>query len=94
MRAEREVSNAHKFAVEKFAGGLLEVVDNLERALSAANPQDEANQNLIEGLAANHKVFLETLKSLVLKLLTQQVSRLVPSFIKRLPHNPPTKPTR
>jgi molecular chaperone GrpE len=36
MRAEREVSNAHKFGVEKFANGLLEVVDNLERACVAA----------------------------------------------------------
>ena len=34
-RAEREVTNAHKFGVEKFANGLLEVVDNLERAVAA-----------------------------------------------------------
>lgn len=60
-RADREVSNAHKFGVEKFANGLLEVVDNLERAVAAA-PQNEANTNLIEGLALTHKVFLETLK--------------------------------
>jgi len=32
-RAERDVGNAHKFALEKFAGDLLPVVDNLERAL-------------------------------------------------------------
>jgi molecular chaperone GrpE len=61
MRAEREVTNAHKFGVEKFANGLLEVVDNLERAVAAA-PQNEANQSLIEGLELTHKVFLETLK--------------------------------
>jgi molecular chaperone GrpE len=60
-RAEREVTNAHKYGVEKFANGLLEVVDNLERAVAAA-PQDEANKNLIEGLELTHKVFLETLK--------------------------------
>ena len=46
MRAEREVTNAHKFGVEKFANGLLEVVDNLERAVAAA-PQNEANKSLI-----------------------------------------------
>ena len=56
MRAEREVTNAHKFGVEKFANGLLEVVDNLERAVAAA-PQNEANQSLIEGLELTHKVF-------------------------------------
>lgn len=60
-RAERDVSNAHKFGVEKFANGLLEVVDNLERSIAAA-PQDDANKNLLEGLQLTHKVFLETLK--------------------------------
>lgn len=60
-RAEREVSNAHKYGVEKFANGLLEVIDNLERAVAAA-PQDDANKNLIEGLQLTHKVFLETLR--------------------------------
>ena len=34
-RAERDVTHAHKFALEKFAGSLLEVVDNLERALGS-----------------------------------------------------------
>ena len=69
-RAEREVSNAHKYGVEKFANSLLEVVDNLERAIVAAT-KDEANQNLLEGLQLTLKVFLESLKKLVLKLLTQ-----------------------
>ncbi len=33
-RSQREVADAHKFGVEKFAAALLDVVDNLERALS------------------------------------------------------------
>ncbi len=60
-RAEREVSNAHKFGVEKFANSLLEVVDNLERAVAAA-PHDETNKNLVEGLQLTQKAFLEALK--------------------------------
>ncbi len=32
-RSQREVADAHKFGVEKFATALLDVVDNLERAL-------------------------------------------------------------
>nr|WP_170304437.1 nucleotide exchange factor GrpE [Mariprofundus erugo] len=32
-RGERQVEDAHKFGIEKFATGLLDVVDNLERAL-------------------------------------------------------------
>ena len=34
-RTRREVADAHKFGVEKFATSLLDVVDNLERALEA-----------------------------------------------------------
>ncbi len=34
-RAEQDVEKAHKFALERFAGELLPVVDNLERALAA-----------------------------------------------------------
>jgi molecular chaperone GrpE len=34
-RAEQEVEKARKFALERFSGELLPVVDNLERALEA-----------------------------------------------------------
>ena len=40
-RAERDVENAHKFALDKFAADLLPVVDNLERALAAIDTADE-----------------------------------------------------
>ncbi|MDP1775134.1 MAG: nucleotide exchange factor GrpE, partial [Moraxellaceae bacterium] len=50
-RAEREVANAHKYALEKFAGGLLEVVDNLERALQTPISEDEAQKAMHEGVA-------------------------------------------
>jgi molecular chaperone GrpE len=93
MRAEREVTNAHKYGVEKFANGLLEVADNLERAVAAA-PQDEANKNLIEGLELTHKVFLETLKKFGVDVVDPAGQRLMPSFIKPLPHNLPTKLTQ
>jgi len=35
-RTQREVADAHKFGIEKFAVALLDVVDNLERALDVA----------------------------------------------------------
>ena len=36
-RTERDLSNAHKYGIEKFAGELLQVKDSLELGLSAAN---------------------------------------------------------
>jgi len=41
-RTQREVAEAHKFGVEKFATALLDVVDNLERALEAEEGNEAA----------------------------------------------------
>lgn len=40
-RAEQDVEKAHKFALEKFAGDLLPIIDSLERGLELSNPDDE-----------------------------------------------------
>lgn len=57
-RAEADVEKARKFALERFVGELLPVVDNLERALEAAAGGDEAVQSIAEGVEL-------TLKSLI-----------------------------
>mmetsp|Transcript_12581 Transcript_12581/g.30011 ORF Transcript_12581/g.30011 Transcript_12581/m.30011 type:complete len:225 (-) Transcript_12581:320-994(-) len=47
QRTRREVDNANKYAVSKFAKELLDVADNLERAASAVTPQQlESNAEL------------------------------------------------
>lgn len=61
-RAERDVTHAHKFALEKFAGSLLEVVDNLERALGSVPSEEPAVKALQEGVSLTHKLFTDTLK--------------------------------
>ncbi|MDX1677348.1 nucleotide exchange factor GrpE [Arsukibacterium sp.] len=59
-RASQDVEKAHKFALEKFAGDLLPVVDNLERALAFINREDEAFTGIIEGVELTMKSFLDT----------------------------------
>lgn len=41
-RTQREVADAHKFGIEKFASALLDVVDNLERALEVEEGNEAA----------------------------------------------------
>ncbi len=41
-RTQREVADAHKYAIEKFATELLEVIDNLERALESEEGNEAA----------------------------------------------------
>ncbi len=48
-RAERDVANAHKYALEKFALELLPVKDSLEMGLDAASDEDANVQKLREG---------------------------------------------
>jgi molecular chaperone GrpE len=61
-RCEQDVEKAHKFALERFSGDILSVVDNLERALAAVPPeQGEQVKALCEGVELTLKGFLEVL---------------------------------
>lgn len=60
-RAEQEIDKARKFALDRFVGELLPVVDNMERALSAAADSD-ANATITEGLELTLKSFMDALK--------------------------------
>ena len=60
-RSERDVENAHKYALEKFVGELLPVVDNLERALQAIDQDNEAMKALTEGVELTLKNFQDVL---------------------------------
>jgi len=59
-RAETDVEKAHKFSTEKFARELLDVVDNLERAIAAA-PEDDLVKPFLEGVDMTQKTLLNTL---------------------------------
>ncbi|MBR9882289.1 MAG: nucleotide exchange factor GrpE [Oceanospirillales bacterium] len=60
-RAEQDVEKARKFALEKFAGELLPVVDSLERAIEACQSEDEATKALKDGVEMTLKLFLDGL---------------------------------
>ncbi len=59
-RARRDVENAHKYGIERFAGELLAVSDSLEAALSTGNQADAAA--LLEGSEATLKLLVGTLE--------------------------------
>jgi len=61
-RAEQDVEKAHKFALEKFTGDLLAVVDSLERGLELSSPDDDKVKAVREGLELTLKLMLDTLK--------------------------------
>ncbi|MBQ4828317.1 nucleotide exchange factor GrpE [Alteromonas sp. CI.11.F.A3] len=71
-RAEMEVEKARKFALERFAGELLPVVDNLERAIELTDGENEAVKPLLEGVEMTHKSFLSTIEKFGLSLIDPQ----------------------
>jgi molecular chaperone GrpE len=60
-RAEKDVSNARLFALEGFSRDLLPVIDNLERAMESANPDDAAVSVIAEGVELTLKSFKDVL---------------------------------
>jgi molecular chaperone GrpE len=61
-RAEKDVTNARLFALENFSRDLLPVIDNLERAMENANPEDAGLQAMTEGVELTLKSFHDVLK--------------------------------
>ncbi|MCY4045787.1 MAG: nucleotide exchange factor GrpE [Cellvibrionales bacterium] len=57
-RVQKDVENARKFALEKFVGELLPVIDNLERAIDASAEADPA---IKEGIELTLKSFVDVL---------------------------------
>ncbi|MEW9798302.1 nucleotide exchange factor GrpE [Alteromonas sp. CYL-A6] len=71
-RADSEVEKARKFALERFAGELLPVLDNLERALEMADADNDAVKPLLEGVDMTRKTFLSTIEKFGLTPINPQ----------------------
>ncbi len=57
-RSERELENAHKYGMEKFATELLPVIDSLELGLVAASADDADIEKLREGSELTAKMLI------------------------------------
>ena len=66
-RTEQEIDKARKFALNKFAEELLPVIDNLERAMQAADAENEVVKPLFEGVELTHKTFVDVVAKFGLK---------------------------
>ncbi|SEG46454.1 nucleotide exchange factor GrpE [Vibrio hangzhouensis] len=66
-RTEQEIDKARKYALNKFAEELLPVIDNLERAIAAADAENEAVKPIVEGVELTHKTFVDVVAKFGLK---------------------------
>jgi molecular chaperone GrpE len=65
-RSEREVANAHKYALEKFALELLPIVDSLELCIASA-PEGKQSGPIIEGVKLTLTMFYTSLEKFNIK---------------------------
>jgi len=79
-RAERDLANAHKFALERFALELLPVRDSLEMGLSAASGQDIDPEKLKEGVELTLQMLTGALDKFAVREVDPQDERFNPDF--------------
>src|SRR5579862_5930300 len=75
-RVERDVANAHKYALEKFVSELLPIVDSLERAIATHSNEESGTGSLLDGVNLTLKMFYAGLE----KFGVQQVDPLSQPF--------------
>ncbi|WP_406703296.1 nucleotide exchange factor GrpE [Sodalis sp.] len=68
-RSEQDVEKAHKFALERFAGELLPVIDNLERALDMSDKTNSELASTIEGIELTLKSLLDAVRKFGLNVV-------------------------
>jgi molecular chaperone GrpE len=76
-RADRNVENAHKYALEKFVYELLPIIDSLELCLTSVPPKmQEAAKSVTDGVDLTLKMFYTSLE----KFGVQQINPLNEPF--------------
>ena len=92
-RAEQEIEKARKFALDRFVGELLPVVDNMERALLAATDSG-AEASIIEGLELTLKSFMDALKKSGVEIVDPQGEPFDPQVAQAMSmvENPDVEP--
>ncbi len=71
-RAAQDVEKAHKFALEKFAGDLLPVIDSLERALELSDRDNEQLKPTLEGVELTLRSMLATVNKFGVSVIEPQ----------------------
>ncbi len=87
-RTDRELTNAHKYAVEKFAKELLAVVDSLELGIQASDSDDAEVLKLREGSELTLKLLIGVMEKFNIKPVGEVGERFDPEFHQAMTTQP------
>jgi len=79
-RMERDIENAHKYAVEKFVQGLIPVIDSLEMGLAAAQKEDANINTVKEGTELTLKMFSDCGEKFGVQAIDPKGEKFNPEF--------------
>lgn len=79
-RSERDLANAHKFALERFANELLPVRDSLEMGLAAFDVEGAETGKLREGVALTLQMLASAMDKVAIEEVNPQDERFDPDF--------------
>lgn len=79
-RVERDIQNAHKYALEKFAMELLPVIDSLERAVSSHQSDESGADSLLAGVSLTLKMFSSALEKFGVQQVNPEGEAFNPEF--------------
>lgn len=83
-RAEREIDDTRQYAIAKFAGDMLSVADNMQRAIASVptvvRASDPAVKTLIGGIELTEKEMLRLLEKHGVRKLDPKGKRFDPNF--------------
>lgn len=79
-RMEQETEKSRKFALQKFTTELLDVVDNLERAIVSVQADTDADAAIMEGVKLTHKSLLNVLNKHGVEVVDPQGEKFNPDF--------------
>lgn len=87
-RMEQEADKSKKFALQKFAKELLDIVDNLERAIENA----DANDPVAEGVQLTHKALVSVLTRNGVEVVDPQGEKFNADFHEAVGIDPEAEP--
>ncbi len=79
-RVEKDIANAHKFALEKFSADLLPVLDSMELGLAATQEENANIERIREGSELTFKMLSSAVEKHGIKVVNPQGEKFNPDF--------------
>ena len=87
-RAERDIENAHKYALEKFVNELLAVKDSLELGIQAARGESVDAEKILEGTELTDKMLTQVLQKFGVEEINPQGEKFDPELHQAMSMQP------